>query len=673
MRRWAGAIVLLGAVLVTSDAGAAPGALEPGGTGDPTRDCIVEYGGFALNHPPPPSTKPREFRCYDGDPSCDADGVRNGTCAFMVQLCFAGDAVPGCAAGTVAAVRVKNPRPSSARFDPELAALQAAGDAVLPATAANTCAAAVMLTAPATGTRGAKKLAVKAVATGGKDTDAFRLTCVRSGWTQYQHDLAHTGSNPDEIAIDAGNAATLVRAWRFTVTTKRTQPHYVTAEPVVADGKVFIGAWNGVMYALRASDGKPVWKFDTADPHPDQRGGLAGIQSSAAVLADGRVYFGAADANVYSLDDKGKLLWKTSLGNPDQVGPGAEGAHEWSSPAIYAGKVFVGRASHEDQPCIRGRFYALDQNTGGVVWQASIVPEMVCTNAPATTCTTDADCSGGSCVSNEVCTKQPAQFCTTDGDCDGAIPGNFCFASRGGAITSSPAIDPVRNRVYVTTGDCLQQGAIGDAESIMAFDATTGQRLWATRANPIGEVSDFDFIASPSLLTATDGVTTRDLVVAGNKNGTMYAVDRDTGGLVWSTAVVSGSVLGGYIGSHAVAGGRIFAGTFTGPPFVHSLNAFDGTLGTLANPSSNARTFAAATHANGVVFNGSQLVLFDGKGQNRFRAYDAATGAVLLDTAMPGGVASGAAVADGMVFVGWGDVLDGNQRPDGGVDAFRLP
>ena len=91
----------------------------------------------------PPAPKRREFRCFDGDPSCDADGTRNGTCAFSVQLCFAGDDVPGCAAGTVSTVRVKNPRPTSTGFDPELDALQTAARAVLPTSVANTCSAPV--------------------------------------------------------------------------------------------------------------------------------------------------------------------------------------------------------------------------------------------------------------------------------------------------------------------------------------------------------------------------------------------------------------------------------------------------------------------------------------------------------------------------------------------------
>jgi len=102
------AALAIAAVLIASTPAR---ALEPGGTGSPQRDCIVEYGGFMLNYPPPPAPKRREFRCFDGDPSCDTDGTRNGSCAFSIQMCFAGDNVPGCTAGTVSTVRVKNPRP----------------------------------------------------------------------------------------------------------------------------------------------------------------------------------------------------------------------------------------------------------------------------------------------------------------------------------------------------------------------------------------------------------------------------------------------------------------------------------------------------------------------------------------------------------------------------------
>jgi polyvinyl alcohol dehydrogenase (cytochrome) len=644
-------------------------ALEPGIGGKLATECIVEYDGFRLNYPPPPSVKRKEFRCFDGDPTCDTDGVRNGSCAMSVSLCFAGNDVPGCTAGTVSEVKVSNPPPTNPKHDPALAALQSAGQAVLPTAGPNVCGAPAVITVPI-GKKSAKKLKVRATSSTGKDSDSFKLRCVKSGWTKYMHDLSNSGSNPDETTLGVANVGSIVQKWEFVVKDKTT-PHYISAAPTVADDRVYIGSWNGMMYALRATDGKVLWKFDTADPNPGERGGLPGIQSSATVLADGRVYFGAADGKYYSLDDHGRLLWSTSIGNPDEVTAGGEGAHAWSSPAVHDGKVFVGRASHDDGPCIRGRFYALDQDTGAIQWQFNVVPEFVCTNAPATVCTTDGDCPGGSCVSNRVCSKQSGQFCQSNADCDSMIAGNTCNESRGGAIWSSAAVDPARNEVYVTTGDCLQQGAIGDAESIMAFDLDTGARLWAHQANSLGETADFDYGSSAAIFSATDGVTTCNLVGAGNKNGS-YAVDADTASSPGARRS-SRSVFGGFLGSSAHGAGQIFSGTFTGPPYVHALNAFDGTLGTLSVATTDARTFAAATYANGVVYIGSQRISFSSSGQNRLRAFDASTGTTLLTLGLPGGVSAGAAIVDGMVYASYGTLLDAQSDEAGGVRAYGLP
>ena len=66
-------------------------------------------------------------------------------------------------------------------------------------------------------------------------------------------------------------------------------------------------------------------------------------------------------------------------------------------------------------------------------------------------------------------------------------------------------------------------------------------------------------------------------------------------------------------------------------------------------------------------------VSFASSGTNRFRAFDAATGAVLVDRPMPGGVASGAAIANGTVYVGYGVFLDGGPASVGGVQALGLP
>ena len=70
---------------------------------------------------------------------------------------------------------------------------------------------------------------------------------------------------------------------------------------LLAEGKVFIANRGGVYYALRQSDGKPVWQRDLGVPI---------LMSSA--YADGRLFFGAMDMRVYALDAKtGEIAWKS--------------------------------------------------------------------------------------------------------------------------------------------------------------------------------------------------------------------------------------------------------------------------------------------------------------------------------------------------------------------------
>jgi outer membrane protein assembly factor BamB len=57
---------------------------------------------------------------------------------------------------------------------------------------------------------------------------------------------------------------------------------YVYSSPAVAYGRVYFGAYNGVFYALRASNGATAWAVGTGGPI-----------SGAAVVVDGVAYAGS--------------------------------------------------------------------------------------------------------------------------------------------------------------------------------------------------------------------------------------------------------------------------------------------------------------------------------------------------------------------------------------------
>jgi len=214
-------------------------------------------------------------------------------------------------------------------------------------------------------------------------------------------------------------------------------------------------------------------------------------------------------------------------------------------------------------------------------------------------------------------------------------------------MTSSAAIDAGRGAVYIDFGDCIGSGNTGFSNSVVALDAETGALRWDFSPIPSGNLGDLDFIASPNLFTIPGGTTPRALVGVGSKNGVYYTVDRDTGAPVWQQAVVSGGISGGFSPSTGVAFGKVYAATFTGPPYIFALDATNGTVAWQCPPTEcNVFSFGPAGIAGGVFFVGDS--------SRQLRAFDAGTGALLRKLDLGGDITSGPAVVNDMVFVGVG-------------------
>jgi len=98
--------------------------------------------------------------------------------------------------------------------------------------------------------------------------------------------------------------------------------------PLVVGGRVYAGSRGGCLYALDAATGARIWKYVAGSP----------ITYSAA-YADGVVFFASADGRAHALRTTGELLWKT-----DRL-PGAGFHSYW--PVIYKDYViFAGSTSY---------------------------------------------------------------------------------------------------------------------------------------------------------------------------------------------------------------------------------------------------------------------------------------------------------------------------------------
>ena len=99
-------------------------AATVGGGGSKKADCMVTLEVPGANHPAPPKT-PRGVKCYDGDPSCDSDGLRDGRCEFELSLCVNSTALVDCSPIETDSVTVDHAvDDGDPKFDVDFQALQ---------------------------------------------------------------------------------------------------------------------------------------------------------------------------------------------------------------------------------------------------------------------------------------------------------------------------------------------------------------------------------------------------------------------------------------------------------------------------------------------------------------------------------------------------------------------
>jgi outer membrane protein assembly factor BamB len=119
------------------------------------------------------------------------------------------------------------------------------------------------------------------------------------------------------------------------------------SSPTIANGVVYFGSGDHNVYAIDAATGAKRWQFTTGN-----------VVHASPAVESGVVYIGSWDRNMYALDAmSGREIWKYQTGNDttifNQIGIA-------SSAAVADGTIFFG--------CRDGHFYALDQKSGKLRW-----------------------------------------------------------------------------------------------------------------------------------------------------------------------------------------------------------------------------------------------------------------------------------------------------------------
>jgi len=203
-------------------------------------------------------------------------------------------------------------------------------------------------------------------------------------WPKYLHDNGGSG-----FSLDGGITATTapnlkpVGGWPLALGAT------ISAQPVLANNLLYVGAWDGNEYAITPSGGIK-WKrflgITTKGKACQYPIGIAGTPVVATMTTGGStrsvLYVGGggnADAaghtisggtaQLFALDAlTGEVVWHTPLAS-------SPANFIWSSPALYRGSRYFRVSAFSDSPLIQCPLCPLDASTAQVQHTANMVPD----------------------------------------------------------------------------------------------------------------------------------------------------------------------------------------------------------------------------------------------------------------------------------------------------------
>ena len=406
---------------------------------------------------------------------------------------------------------------------------------------------------------------------------------IAAGWPLPNYD--HSGTRATfESEIDSDNVDQLTEAWRYELPRGKGFGAAATT-PIVIDGTVYIGDLLTNVHAVDLATGERRWMVEV---------GLGVFGPSGVAVGWGKVFANKGGKEIAAYDaETGQEIWATNLVR--------NGGAINIQPTLAEGKVLAATSSLA-QPGARGTLFALDQETGKVLWS----------------------------------------FDTIESDDLWGHP----ELNSGGGAWYPPSVDLDRRVSYWGTSnpypfpgaDGFPNGESrpGDnkwTDSILALDLDTGELRWGHQAVA------HDLFDRDTVLTAVvgyDEAAQGQVVISTGKLGRVIGLGPN-GNVLWNTPVgmhkndnlasfegeleVLPGAAGGVVTPIAAADGVVYVPVVNAPI-------------TYAGPEESSSGAGASLGS----FN-SQLV-----------AIDAGTGNILWDVELPGDSFGGATVVNDLVF-----------------------
>ncbi|MEO6006297.1 MAG: PQQ-binding-like beta-propeller repeat protein [Opitutus sp.] len=325
------------------------------------------------------------------------------------------------------------------------------------------------------------------------------------------------------------------------------------ASPTAYDGFVYVATIDGVVHAVRATDGTEIWKW--SGPHPCY--GAALVTSTSLYLVDEQF-----DLVALRRDD-GALEWRIALYDKSLSGraPPADETfnHRTTTPVLdQHGNLYVGSAD--------GNVYSVRADTGAIRWRIVAGTKIF---APLTLVADRLVVPGfnGDLITYDVQTQA-----------------QLSRVKLGGPLVSQPII--VGDRVVIGARDYMLYG----------IDAPSGTLAWR---------NSFWFSWVESTPTLADGL----LYVGGSDYRRISVLEPTSGRVVWAT-----DVFGLSWGSPAVTDTTVFAGT-CGQTIAGTVIKHTGGIVALDRANGHVRWRYSCPEISGAKFIGfaGSLVVVDGR------------------------------------------------------------